>query len=123
MSNQQLKQQLATAEVAWEDFVKVDLRAGTVVRAEQFPEARKPAYKIWVDFGELGVRQTSAQVTEFYGAQELVGRQVVGVVNLPPKRIAGFESQFLLTGFEHGDGGGVVLTQPERKVANGSKLF
>jgi tRNA-binding protein len=93
-----------------------------VVRAEEFPEARKPAYKIWVDFGELGVRQTSAQVTRFYRPEELVGRQVVGVLNLPPKRIAGFESQFLLTGFEHADGG-VVLTQPERTVPNGSRLF
>lgn len=108
--------------ISWGDFVKVELRAGTVVRAEEFPEARKPAYKIWVDFGELGVRQTSAQVTAFYSAAELIGRRVLGVVNLPPKRIAGFESQFLLTGFE-AEGGGVVLAQPEREVPNGSKLF
>ncbi|MEX2541728.1 MAG: tRNA-binding protein [Trueperaceae bacterium] len=108
--------------ISWDDFVKVDLRAGTVVRAEEFLEARKPAYKIWVDFGALGVRQTSAQVTRFYSPEELLGRRVLGVVNLPPKRIAGFESQFLLTGFEHADGE-VVLAQPEREVPNGSRLF
>lgn len=107
--------------ISWDDFVKVELRAGTVVRAEEFPEARKPAYKIWVDFGELGIKQTSAQVTTFYRAEELLGRRVLGVVNLPPKRIAGFESQFLLTGFAAA-GGGVVLAQPEREVPNGSKL-
>lgn len=108
--------------ISWDDFVRVDLRAGTVVRAEAFPEARKPSYRIWVDFGGLGVMQTSAQVTRFYSAEELLGRRVLGVVNLPPKRIAGFESQFLLTGFEHADGG-VVLAQPEREVPNGSRLF
>jgi tRNA-binding protein len=108
--------------IAWEDFAKVDLRADTIVRAEECPEARKPAYRIWVDFGQLGVRQTSAQVTRFYRPDELVGRRVVGVVNLPPKRIAGFESQFLLTGFEHQDGG-VVLAQPERPVPNGARLY
>ncbi|HEX7003772.1 MAG TPA: tRNA-binding protein [Trueperaceae bacterium] len=108
--------------ISYEEFSKVELRAGTVVRAEEFPAARKPAYKIWVDFGELGVRQTSAQVTEFYRPEELVGLRVVGVVNLPPKRIAGFESQFLLTGFD-ADGGGVVLAQPEREVPNGSRLY
>ncbi|MEX2536028.1 MAG: tRNA-binding protein [Trueperaceae bacterium] len=108
--------------VTWDEFAKVELRVGTVVRTEAFPKARKPAYKIWVDFGGLGVKQTSAQVTAVYGAEELVGRQVLGVVNLPPKRIAGFESQFLLTGFA-GEDGGVVLAQPERSVPNGSKLF
>ena len=108
--------------IEWDDFVKVELRAGTVVRAEEFPEARKPAYKIWVDFGELGVKQTSAQVTAFYRPEDLVGKRVVGVVNLPPKRIAGFESQFLLTGFD-ADGGGIVLAQPEREVPNGSRLY
>jgi tRNA-binding protein len=112
----------APSRISWEEFVKVDLRAGTVVRAEEFPEARKPAYRIWVDFGELGVKQTSAQVTRFYSPTGLVGMRVVGVVNLPPKRIAGFESQFLLTGFEHEDGG-VVLAQPERDVPDGARLY
>lgn len=111
-----------TETISWNDFEKVDMRAGTVVRAETFPEARKPAYRIWVDFGELGVRQTSAQVTTFYGPEELVGMRVIGVVNLPPKKIAGFESQFLLTGFDHADGG-VVLAQPERSVPDGSRLY
>ena len=110
-----------TTTISYEEFAKVELRAGTVVRAEEFPEARKPAYRIWVDFGELGVKQTSAQVTDFYRPQELVGRRVVGVVNLPPKRIAGFESQFLLTGFD-ADGGGIVLAQAEREVPNGSRV-
>lgn len=115
--------QVPDEQISYEEFSKVDLRVGTVVRAEAFPEARKPAYKLWVDFGdELGTRQTSAQVTDLYGADELVGRQVVGVVNLPPKRIAGFESQFLLTGFD-GEGGGIVLAQPDRTVPNGVRLY
>lgn len=109
-------------QIDWTDFVRLELRSGTVVRAEEFPDARKPSYKVWVDFGELGVRQTSAQITRFYTPEELLGRQVIGVVNLPTKRIAGFESQFLLTGFESVEGG-VVLAQPERVVPNGSKLF
>ena len=113
---------MSQATIDFEEFARVDLRAGTVVRAEEFPEARKPAYRIWVDFGDLGVKQTSAQVTDLYRPQELVGKRVVGVVNLPPKRIAGFESQFLLTGFDSA-GGGVVLAQPEREVPNGSKLY
>lgn len=111
-----------TTTISFDDFAKVEIRAGTVVRAEEFPQARKPAYKVWVDFGELGVKQTSAQLTDHYSPEELVGKRVVGVTNLPPKRIAGFESQFLLTGFE-AEGGGVVLAQPEREVPNGSKLY
>ena len=111
-----------TGTISYDEFARVELRAGTVVRAEEFPEARKPAYKIWVDFGELGVKQTSAQVTDFYRPADLVGRRVLGVVNLPPKRIAGFESQFLLTGFDAA-GGGVILAQPEREVPNGSRLY
>lgn len=109
-------------QITFDDFARVDLRVGRVVRVEGFPEARKPAYKIWVDFGELGVKQTSAQVTDLYRSEELVGRSVLGVVNLPPKRIAGFESEFLLTGFA-GEDGAVVLAQPEREVPAGSKLF
>ena len=108
--------------IEWADFEKVELRVGTIIRAEVFPEARKPAYKLWVDFGEFGTRQSSAQITALYTPDGLVGQQVVGVLNFPPKRIAGFESQCLVTGFEK-EPGVVVLVQPTEKVPNGSKLF
>lgn len=108
--------------IDWDDFTRVELRVGTVVRVEPFPEARKPAYKIWVDFGdELGVRKSSAQVTDLYEPAELVGRQVVGVVNFPPKQIGPFMSEFLVTGFPD-ESGAIVLAGPERPVPNGSKL-
>ncbi|MEK6923993.1 MAG: tRNA-binding protein [Candidatus Micrarchaeota archaeon] len=107
--------------VSWDDFEAVGLRAGTIIRVEDFPEARKPAYRIWVDFGELGVRQSSAQLTRLYSKDSLVGLQVVCVTGFPPKRVAGFVSEVLITGFvlENGD---VVLAQPERRVPNGAKL-
>jgi tRNA-binding protein len=107
--------------IAWSEFERVELRAGTVVKVESFPQARKPAYKIWVDFGPFGVKQSSAQLTGLYGEKELVGRQVIGVINFPPKQIAHFKSEVLITGFilERGE---VVLAQPERKVPDGSKL-
>ena len=108
--------------ISWDDFEKVELRAGTIVKAEPFPEARKPAYKLWVDFGEFGVKLSRAQITAYYSAGDLVGRQVLGVLNFPPKRIAGFESQVLVTGFASEDGE-VVLASPERYVPNGAKLF
>ncbi len=107
--------------ISWDDFEKVELRAGTVLRVEPFPEARKPAYKIWVDFGPFGVKQSSAQLTRLYGENDLVGRQVIGVINFPPKQIAHFKSEVLLTGFIL-DKEEVVLVQPERRVPNGSKL-
>ncbi len=110
-------------QISYEEFEKVDIRSGTVVKAEAFPKARKPAYKIWVDFGpELGIRQTSAQVTIHYTPESLVGRQVAGVVNLGTRNIAGFESQFLLVGFPDA-AEAVCLLTVDPKVPNGKKLF
>jgi tRNA-binding protein len=112
----------ASTEIAWADFERVDLRVGTVVRVGEFPEARRPAYKLWIDFGpELGVRASSAQITVRYTRDELVGRQVVAAVNLPRKQIGPFLSEVLVTGFADADGA-IVLAQPERTVRNGSRL-
>ena len=109
-------------EINWSDFEAVELRVGTVMKVEQFPEARKPAYKITVDFGPvIGSRRSSAQVTDLYTAEELIGRQVVGVVNFPPKQIGPMRSECLITGFYTEDGN-VVLAVPERAVPNGAKL-
>ena len=109
-----------TAALSWSDFEKVMLVAGTVVRAEVFPEARKPALKVWVDFGPYGEKKTSAQIAKLYTPQMLIGRQVVGVINFAEKQIGPFVSQFLLTGFPTDDG--VVLTAIERPVPNGTRL-
>jgi tRNA-binding protein len=109
-------------EISWDHFEAVEMRAGTVLSVEDFPEARKPAYKITVDFGpEVGVRRTSARVTTLYTREELVGRQVLGVVNFPPKQIGPVRSEFLLAGFYRADGA-VVLAVPERQVQNGARL-
>jgi tRNA-binding protein len=106
--------------IDWDDFTKVVMVAGTVIRAEAFPEARRPAYLIWVDFGPYGERKTSAQVTGIYQPEDLVGRQIVGVINFPEKQIGPIRSQFLLTGFHTDDG--VVITTTERVVPNGTRL-
>ncbi|MBT5074898.1 MAG: tRNA-binding protein [Kordiimonadaceae bacterium] len=108
--------------ISWDDFSKVELKIGTVVRAEEFPEARKPAYKVWVDFGgKLGIKKSSAQITVHYKPEDLIGRQIVAVVNFPPMQIGPIKSEFLLTGFYDEDGA-VVIAQPERPVPNGARL-
>jgi tRNA-binding protein len=110
------------AEITWQHFEAVEMRAGTIIEVAAFPEARKPAYKITVDFGpETGIKRTSAQVTSLYSKDELVGRQVLGVVNFPAKRIGPMLSEFLLAGFYRQDGA-VVLAVPERPVQNGARL-
>ena len=107
--------------ITYDDFEKVELRSGTVVKVEEFPRAKKPAYKVWVDFGvEIGVLQTSAQVT-VYTPETLLGRSVVGCVNLGERNIAGFMSQFLLVGFSDADGA-ICLITADPKVPNGGKL-
>lgn len=110
----------ATQTITWDDFERVLLVAGTVTRVETFPEARKPAYRVWVDFGDYGEKKTSAQVTALYTPESLLGRQVVGVINFPEKQIGPFRSQCLLTGFETPDG--VVITTLERPVPNGTRM-
>jgi len=110
-------------EIAWEDFEKVEVRVGRVVAAEPFPEAQKPAIKLSVDFGpEVGTRRTSAQLTAHYPPEVLVGRQVVAVVNFPPKRIAGFKSEVLVLGVPDGDEE-VVLLSPDHEVPPGGRMF
>ena len=108
--------------ITWHDFEKVELRVGTIIDVADFSEARKPAYKITVDFGPFGVKQSSAQVTGHYTKEQLPGKQIVGVINFPPKQIANFMSEFLVTGFadENGD---IVLTSIDKPVPNGSKLI
>lgn len=108
--------------ISWDQFTAVELRAGTILSVDEFPEARKPAYRITVDFGpDIGIRKTSAQVTTVYSREELVGRQVIGVVNFRPKQVGPMMSEFLLTGLYREDGA-VILAVPERAVQNGARL-
>jgi len=109
--------------ISFDEFNKVDLRSGTVVKVEQFPRAKKPAYKVWVDFGsDIGVRQTSAQITAHYTPETLIGRQVVGCINLGKKNIAGFTSQFLLVGFPDEEAK-ICLVGVDPMVPNGKKMY
>lgn len=108
--------------INWSDFEKVELRVGTILSVDDFPEARKPAYKLTINFGSFGIKKSNVQITALYKKEELIGRQVVGVINFPPKQIGPFISECLITGFAD-ENGNVVLTEPERKVPNGSKMF
>ncbi len=108
--------------ITWPDFEKVELRAGTIIEVADFPEARKPAYKIKVDFGTFGIKWSSAQITKHYTKGELTGRQILGVINFPEKQVANFMSQFLVTGFADANGD-IVLAAIDKPVPNGSKLI
>lgn len=110
------------SEISFDEFMKVDIRVGQVLRAEPYPEARKPAIKLWIDFGpEIGEKRSSAQITVHYTPEGLVGRRVMGVVNFPPRQIGKFMSEVLVLGFED-DAGSIVLAQPERDVPLGARM-
>lgn len=109
-------------EITWAEFEQVELRAGTILEVFDFPDARKPAYKLKVDFGEFGIKMSSAQITKHYTKEALIGQQIIGVVNFPKKQIGKFMSEFLVTGFADAEGD-IVLTTVQTKVPNGSKMI
>ena len=107
--------------ISWADFEKIEIRSGTILEVTDFPKAKKPAYQLKIDFGPLGIKQSSAQITHHYSASELVGKQIIAVVNFPPKQISNFFSECLVLGvYDHQNQ--VVLLQPERKVDNGQLI-
>lgn len=108
--------------IQFADFLKIDIRVGTIIKAEEYPEARKPAYKLEIDFGSLGKKRSSAQITHHYTKEQLIGKQVIAVVNFPPKQIGKFISEVLTLGLSD-ENGLVVLLEPTLKVDNGSRLF
>lgn len=108
--------------ITWHDFEKVELRAGTILEVADFPGARKPAFKVKVDFGPFGIKWSSAQITAHYAKEHLIGRQILGIINFPEKQVANFNSQFLVTGFAD-DNGDIVLAAIDKPVPNGSKLI
>ena len=113
---------MASDEISFDDFLKVDIRVGTVVKAEPYPQARVPAIKLWIDFGpQIGEKKTSAQITAHYTPEKLIGRQVAAVVNFPPRQIGKFMSEVLTLGFSDEDGG-VVLLNVDQKVPNGARM-
>ena len=107
--------------VTWEDFEKINMRTGTIVEANEFPKARKPAYQLKIDFGEMGIKQSSAQITKHYTKEQLIGQQVIAVVNFPVKQIGNFYSECLVLGV-YDENNDVILLQPGRKVSNGNKI-
>ena len=107
--------------ISWDDFIKVEIRAGTIIEVTEFPKARKPAYKLVVDFGEFGIKRSSAQITVHYKKEELLNRQVIAVVNFPPKQIADFTSECLVLGV-YDKNNDVILLQPDKPVDNGMKI-
>ncbi len=108
--------------ISIEHFLQVELRVGTIIDAKSFEKAKKPAYQVTADFGEFGVKKSSAQITVNYKPEELIGKQIIGVINFEPKQIANFISEFLITGFTD-ENGNIVLAQPHTKVPNGAKLI
>ena len=125
ISGEQEMEESSTAQktISWDDFMRVDLRVGTIVAVDDFPEARRPAYKLQVDFGaEIGIKKSSAQITALYERDSLIGKQVLAVVNFPPKQIGPVRSECLVTGFHNADGD-IVLTMPTAKVPNGARLL
>jgi tRNA-binding protein len=108
-------------QITWNDFEKIDIRCGTVTDAQIFVKARKPAFKLWIDFGPLGIKKSSAQITQHYQPEQLIGRQVIAVINFPPKQIADFLSECLVLGVYDLDGS-VVLLNADKHMANGSKI-
>jgi tRNA-binding protein len=110
-----------SAEISWDDFIKVELRAGTILSSEEFTEAKKPAYRLTIDFGKFGIRKSSAQITKLYSAGELKGKQVIAVVNFPPKQIATMKSECLVLGVV-GPEDEVTLLVPDKKVRNGLRI-